>query len=805
MVHTIAPPRPRERAVGTLGADRLLVLVGDERAALRPPRRGEREVRGLRARVVAVRRRVEVRRHDVRVAHDVVGRGDARAADALLRAGDSAGPARAVEADAHAQLRCGYAGVEVRLHAHRDRRRRGRGGAVECGGVPRLPATPGVGHAVAHDVELVELSRDPRVQRRGLGERAGGPAHRHRQHDRRVGAAQVADERGERCLVVGVHRFPVEIAAAAAWPLSISTGNRVTADDEAPLTAAAHRRPAPRRPGDRADDAGGLDLPHVPPGLAAVRVWVRQLDQLNIMSYASAWPTPGVAGKTWHSSALAEPPDHAVVGRDERERVPRLRRTGIEARRRHRLLRHLLDRRSDRPVPDRRQLARRRRRQRHELHEHHGDVLRPASVRLGREREGPLPLVQHADGPQRCTFISYENEQSLRAKGAYACSRGLGGRSSGTSTRATCAACPRDSGAKLCSRSRGRASPPEAERGGLDAVLACPIGSRIDRSRDILLPITNVSWGGAMATVESEHRVPGGMFAGMTIIDADTHLTEPHDLWTSRAPAGLDDRVPRVAEHQGQEVLDRRRRRPHRAGDGRRRHRRRRGEGPGHVVLRVVDRRHPPRRALRRTPPRDDGRAGHLGPDRLPERGRVRRPGPRPRHRRRPPAPRRHASTTTRWPRSRRSRAAACSRWRCCRGGTSTRRCAEIERAHGLGLRGINTTSAPHEHGAPDLGDPHWDPMWDACSDLGMPVNFHIGAADSDMAFFGRRRGRRSGRTRSSVSARRCSTSTTPSCSATSSTPVCSSASRSCSSCRSRAPSAGSRSCSGRSTTRSAR
>src|SRR5436190_957408 len=30
------------------------------------------------------------------------------------------------------------------------------------------------------------------------------------------------------------------------------------------------------------------------------------------------------------------------------------------------------------------------------------------------------------------------------------------------------------------------------------------------------------------------------------VVDADTHLTEVHDLWTSRAPAEYVDRVPRV-------------------------------------------------------------------------------------------------------------------------------------------------------------------------------------------------------------------------------------------------------------------
>jgi uncharacterized protein len=41
-----------------------------------------------------------------------------------------------------------------------------------------------------------------------------------------------------------------------------------------------------------------------------------------------------------------------------------------------------------------------------------------------------------------------------------------------------------------------------------------------------------------------------GPFAGLKLIDADSHLTEPEDMWTSRAPAKYADRVPqtRVAE-----------------------------------------------------------------------------------------------------------------------------------------------------------------------------------------------------------------------------------------------------------------
>jgi predicted TIM-barrel fold metal-dependent hydrolase len=68
---------------------------------------------------------------------------------------------------------------------------------------------------------------------------------------------------------------------------------------------------------------------------------------------------------------------------------------------------------------------------------------------------------------------------------------------------------------------------------------------------------------------------------------------------------------------------------------------------------------------------------------------------------------------------------------------------AETERAHGLGLRGININSDPHTHlgedgqPIPDLASPHWDPLWEACQALDMPVNFHIGASEQSMDWIG--------------------------------------------------------------------
>jgi predicted TIM-barrel fold metal-dependent hydrolase len=62
---------------------------------------------------------------------------------------------------------------------------------------------------------------------------------------------------------------------------------------------------------------------------------------------------------------------------------------------------------------------------------------------------------------------------------------------------------------------------------------------------------------------------------------------------------------------------------------------------------------------------------------------------------------------------------------------------AEVARAHSIGLRGVNTNADPQNDGHPDLADRHWDPLWEACADLGMPVNFHIGASATSMSWLG--------------------------------------------------------------------
>lgn len=62
---------------------------------------------------------------------------------------------------------------------------------------------------------------------------------------------------------------------------------------------------------------------------------------------------------------------------------------------------------------------------------------------------------------------------------------------------------------------------------------------------------------------------------------------------------------------------------------------------------------------------------------------------------------------------------------------------AEVERCAKLGMRGINMNSDPHVHGLPMLGDPYWYPLWEVCQDKSLPVNFHIGASDESMTWRG--------------------------------------------------------------------
>jgi predicted TIM-barrel fold metal-dependent hydrolase len=62
---------------------------------------------------------------------------------------------------------------------------------------------------------------------------------------------------------------------------------------------------------------------------------------------------------------------------------------------------------------------------------------------------------------------------------------------------------------------------------------------------------------------------------------------------------------------------------------------------------------------------------------------------------------------------------------------------AEATRVAELGFKGITMHSDPQNLGLPDLGDRAWDPLWDVLSNTGLPVNFHIGASETSLTWFG--------------------------------------------------------------------
>ncbi len=68
---------------------------------------------------------------------------------------------------------------------------------------------------------------------------------------------------------------------------------------------------------------------------------------------------------------------------------------------------------------------------------------------------------------------------------------------------------------------------------------------------------------------------------------------------------------------------------------------------------------------------------------------------------------------------------------------------AEARRTHASGLRGININSDPHLHKdaqgnfLPDLGCEYWNPLWEVCEELDLPINFHIGASEQSMDWIG--------------------------------------------------------------------
>jgi len=60
---------------------------------------------------------------------------------------------------------------------------------------------------------------------------------------------------------------------------------------------------------------------------------------------------------------------------------------------------------------------------------------------------------------------------------------------------------------------------------------------------------------------------------------------------------------------------------------------------------------------------------------------------------------------------------------------------AEIERCAKLGHKGVLFTGEPQSHDMPILASRHWDPLWAAARACDLPVSFHIGAGTFDDGF----------------------------------------------------------------------
>jgi predicted TIM-barrel fold metal-dependent hydrolase len=57
----------------------------------------------------------------------------------------------------------------------------------------------------------------------------------------------------------------------------------------------------------------------------------------------------------------------------------------------------------------------------------------------------------------------------------------------------------------------------------------------------------------------------------------------------------------------------------------------------------------------------------------------------------------------------------------------------EVRRCAAMGHKGILFTGEPQSFGQPLLGDPHWNPLWEVACELDLPISFHIGSGNMEM------------------------------------------------------------------------
>ncbi len=222
--------------------------------------------------------------------------------------------------------------------------------------------------------------------------------------------------------------------------------------------------------------------------------------------------------------------------------------------------------------------------------------------------------------------------------------------------------------------------------------------------------------------------------AGIKIVDADTHVSEWHDLWTSRATPKFKDRVPQIREVNGaatwfidDSVLS--------SGsgfcaimrDGSKTH----GTGFRHLGLNEV---HPGSYDVRERLNHMDkeGVWGQIAYSNLLGFGGQKSMLVDPELRLVSTQILNDAMAEMQADSGNRIYPMAMLPW-----WDVKLAAAEAERCADMGLRGVNMNSDPHTHGLPHLGDTYWDALWEVCVDRSLPVNFHIGASDESMTWRG--------------------------------------------------------------------
>jgi len=60
---------------------------------------------------------------------------------------------------------------------------------------------------------------------------------------------------------------------------------------------------------------------------------------------------------------------------------------------------------------------------------------------------------------------------------------------------------------------------------------------------------------------------------------------------------------------------------------------------------------------------------------------------------------------------------------------------AELDRCLALGHRALNFCNQPQEYGQPPLAHRHWDPIWARAQEAGVPISFHVGGGSMGTQF----------------------------------------------------------------------